>query len=320
MEQAFLLVLQVVLWPTLAALFTVEVDSPFHVAEFRGVVTMGCRFQPGGQGPDLSVIWHRIWPPPVVEVYRLENRQEDLTSQNPQYRGRVRLVTEEITNGWAKLELSMLRINDSGTYQCLVEMAGADYKQTTLTVKASYKTIVKSMKRRRGDEIELVCESEGYPLATMTWKDRSLGNIKSNDTTVRTPDQLFQVTSTITVKSSDKNNYTCALVEEGEVPKGPSASFDIPGVLRQRGREKALKMAMEMVEIKSIHLSMKTTFHISLLVKIWGSSVRTGLSGVISGYFQNACLCFELLTETICNFLLCIMCYISQIYMFDDSK
>ncbi|XP_024237142.1 programmed cell death 1 ligand 2 isoform X1 [Oncorhynchus tshawytscha] len=228
MEQTFLLVLQVVLWPTLAALFTVEVDSPFHVAEFGGVVTMGCRFQPGGQGPDLSVIWHRIWPPPVVEVYRLENRQEDLTSQNHQYRGRVRLVTEEMTNGWAKLEVSMLRINDSGTYQCLVEMAGADYKQTTLTVKASYKTIVKSMKRRRGDEVELVCESEGYPLATMTWKDRSLGNIKSNDTTVRTPDQLFQVTSTITVKSSDKNNYTCALVEEGDVPKGPSARFDIP--------------------------------------------------------------------------------------------
>ncbi|XP_064798133.1 programmed cell death 1 ligand 2-like isoform X2 [Oncorhynchus masou masou] len=228
MEQAFLLVLQVVLWPTLAALFTVEVDSPFHMAEFRGVVTMGCRFQPGGQGPDLSVIWHRIWPPPVVEVYRLENRQEDLTSQNPQYRGRVRLVTEEMTNGWAKLEVSMLRINDSGTYQCLVEMAGADYKQTTLTVKASYKTIVKSMKRCRGEEVELVCESEGYPLATMTWKDKSLGNIKSNDTTVRTPDQLFLVTSTITVKSSDKNNYTCALVEEGEVPNGPSARFDIP--------------------------------------------------------------------------------------------
>ncbi|KAK6315652.1 hypothetical protein J4Q44_G00131760 [Coregonus suidteri] len=228
MEQSFLLVLQVVLWPTLAALFTVEVDSPSHVAEFRGDVTMGCRFQPGGRGPNLSVIWHRIWPPPVVEVYRLENRQEDLTSQNPQYRGRVRLVTEEITNGWAKLEVSMLRINDSGTYQCLVEMVGADYKQTTLTVKAAYKTIVKSMKRRRGDEVELICESEGYPLATMTWRDRSLRNIKSNDTTIRTPDQLFQVTSKITVKSSDKNNYTCALVEEGDVPKGPSARFDIP--------------------------------------------------------------------------------------------
>jgi hypothetical protein len=101
---------------------------------------------------------------------------------------------------------------------------------TFIYLLASYKTIVKSMKRRRGDEVELVCESEGYPLATMTWKDRSLGNIKSNDTTVRTPDQLFQVTSTITVKSSEKNNYTCALVEEGEVPKGPSARFDIPGM------------------------------------------------------------------------------------------
>ncbi|XP_035632651.1 programmed cell death 1 ligand 1-like isoform X2 [Oncorhynchus keta] len=275
MEQAFLLVLQVVLWPTLAALFTVEVDSPFHVAEFRGVVTMGCRFQPGGQGPDLSVIWHRIWPPPVVEVYRLENRQEDLTSQNPQYRGRVRLVTEEITNGWAKIEVSMLRINDSGIYQCLVEMAGADYKQTTLTVKASYKTIVKSMKRRRGDEVELVCESEGYPLATMTWKDRSLGNIKSNDTTVRTPDQLFQVTSTITVKSSDKNNYTCALVEEGEVPKGPSARFDIPD-------EIDLPLAMHSkskCDTLSIALGTSLTVAMVIAAAIFGYRRRRGRPG-----------------------------------------
>ncbi|CDQ85362.1 programmed cell death 1 ligand 1 isoform X1 [Oncorhynchus mykiss] len=228
MEQAFLLVLHVVLWPTLAALFTVEVDSLSHVAEFHGDVTMGCRFQPGGWDPNLSVVWQRVQPLPDVEVYRMDNGQEDLTSQNLQYRGRARLVSEELTNGWAKLHVSSLRINDSGVYRCLVELGGADYKQTTLTVKATYKTIIKSMQRRGGDEVELACESEGYPLATINWRDKSLRNIKSNDTVVKTPDQLFHVTSKITVKYAEKNNYTCALVEKGEATKGPSARFDIP--------------------------------------------------------------------------------------------
>ncbi|CAB1352080.1 unnamed protein product, partial [Coregonus sp. 'balchen'] len=213
MEQAFLLVLHVVLWPALAAMFTVEVDSLSHVAEFHGDVTMGCRFRPGGRDPNLSVIWQRVWPLPVVDVYKLENGREDLTSQDLQYHGRAWLVSEELTNGWAKLHVSRLRINDSGIYQCLVEMGGADYKQTTLTVR---------------DEVELACESEGYPLATINWRDRSLRNIKSNDIAVETPDQLFHVTSKITVKYSEKNNYTCAFVEKGEVPKGPSARFDIP--------------------------------------------------------------------------------------------
>uniref|UniRef100_A0A8C7J1H7 Programmed cell death 1 ligand 1 n=1 Tax=Oncorhynchus kisutch TaxID=8019 RepID=A0A8C7J1H7_ONCKI len=210
------------------ALFTVEVDSLSHVAEFHGDVTMGCRFQPGGWDPKLSVVWQRVQPLPDVEVYRMDNGQEDLTSQNLQYHGRARLVSEELTNGWAKLHVSSLRINDSGVYRCLVELGGADYKQTTLTVKATYKTIIKSMQRRGGDEVELACESEGYPLATINWRDKSLRNIKSNDTVVKTPDQLFHVTSKIMVKYSEKNNYTCALVEKGEATKGPSARFDIP--------------------------------------------------------------------------------------------
>jgi hypothetical protein len=86
------------------------------------------------------------------------------------------------------------------------------------------------MQRRGGDEVQLACESEGYPLATINWRDKSLRNIKSNDTVVKTPDQLFHVTSKITVKYSEKNNYTCALVEKGEATKGPSARFDIPGM------------------------------------------------------------------------------------------
>uniref|UniRef100_A0AAY5JX94 Ig-like domain-containing protein n=1 Tax=Esox lucius TaxID=8010 RepID=A0AAY5JX94_ESOLU len=226
MNSAFLLVLQVVLWPTIAALFTVKVDSPSYLAEFHSDVTMGCRFQPVNRELNLTVIWHRVLPPPVVEVYRLANGQEDLLSQHPQYHSRVRLVLTELMNGWAKLQLSRLRINDSGTYQCLVTMGVADYKETTLTVKASYKPIKKCILSRGGEEVDLVCASEGYPRSTISWKDGSNQILSSNETNVQTPDQLFQVTSKITVKSSVKNNYTCSIVDE--VPNNLSAMFVIP--------------------------------------------------------------------------------------------
>ncbi|KAL0965855.1 hypothetical protein UPYG_G00286640 [Umbra pygmaea] len=231
MKQAFLFISHLVLWPTLAALFTVEVDSPSYLAEFHGDATMGCRFQPGSQDLNLSVIWHRISPDPIVEVYRLENGQEDLSSQNPHYQGRARLVLTELINGWAKLELSELRIGDSGVYQCLVEMGGADYKQTTLTVKASYKSITKHIQRSVGDDVDLVCESQGYPLATFSWS-KGHQTLTSNDTSIQNQDQLFQVTSKITVKSSEKNNYTCALLQTDASPNNLSASFDIPDELQ----------------------------------------------------------------------------------------
>ncbi|KAG7477045.1 hypothetical protein MATL_G00089390 [Megalops atlanticus] len=222
-----LLILQIVLWPGVPALFTVEVTKPFHLAEFRGNVTMECIFLPGGSEESLSVFWRRILPEPPMEVYKLENGKEDLSSQAPQYRDRVRLLRDELRRGRAALQISHLRINDSGTYQCLVEMGGADYKQTTLTVKASYKSINKSVRRSGRDEVELLCQSQGYPQASVVWTDGRGRNLteEANTTAVISSDQLFHVTSGITVRTSN-NTYTCAFVKEGLM--GQSVTFHIP--------------------------------------------------------------------------------------------
>ena len=118
-----------------SALFTVQVTRPSHQAEFGGNVTMECTFLSGGSEQNLSVFWSRIHPDSFMEVYRMENGKEDLQFQNPRYRGRVQLRRSELKNGRAVLEISNLRINDSGMYQCLMEMGGADYKQTALTVR-----------------------------------------------------------------------------------------------------------------------------------------------------------------------------------------
>lgn len=80
-----------------------------------------------------------------------------------------------------------------------------------------------------GGELELGCQSVGYPLASVTWRDGTARELPSNVTSVRTPEQLFQVTSKLKVQSSDMNNYTCVF-EEKSMQNTRSARFNIPGM------------------------------------------------------------------------------------------
>ncbi|XP_056146490.1 programmed cell death 1 ligand 1 [Lampris incognitus] len=228
MDLVLLLVVVVTSWQSLSALFTVEADYRFYEAEYQGEVELACRFQPVSlhHNHDLKVTWHWLNSTSYLDVYHFDGGVQNLGSR---FQGRVRLLTEELAKGWVKLQMSKLRIDDSGLYQCLVEMEAADYKTLTLSVKASYKTPTKTIKRpAEGDEVQLKCQSEGYPFHPVIWRDGDMQLLSSNTTYVTTPDQLFQVTSQIQVRSSVKNNYTCTFFN------GPSARFDIPDELPLR--------------------------------------------------------------------------------------
>ncbi|XP_048876972.1 uncharacterized protein si:ch211-241b2.5 [Brienomyrus brachyistius] len=223
---AHLLLLQVVLLPSIQGLFTVEVASPSYQAEFDGSVSMECRFAPVDRTSNLSVFWHRILPRPPLGVYSLQNGQEDLSFPDPHFSGRVELLKDSLRSGKALLNINKLRINDSGTYQCLVEMVGADYKQTTLTVKATYQPVKKSIRSTGRNEVQLSCQTEGYPLAKVVWTDgrgRKLENDSFTNFTSST--QLIHITSQVTIKTFS-NNYTCTIM--GERQPHPSATFIIP--------------------------------------------------------------------------------------------
>lgn len=226
MDWAFVLVLQIMIQPSLSVLFTVEAEQPQYIAEFGGEVVMGCRFQPKLLSPNdnLMVTWQRVTSSPAWEVYRIDNGVEQSASQHPDYQGRVKLFTKELANGWAKLQITRLRMNDSGTYQCLVKTReGADYKKITLSVTAPYKTVTKHIqKAAEGNEVLLTCQSEGYPESSVIWQDAHLQTIEARTIAAPTPDQLFKVTSEIRVPSSERNNYTCTFKD------GHSATFHIP--------------------------------------------------------------------------------------------
>ncbi|XP_034457955.1 CD276 antigen-like isoform X2 [Hippoglossus hippoglossus] len=225
MDWALFVILQVLFQPSLSDLFTVEADRNTYKSELGRDVVMGCRFQPKLSNPDpeLRVTWHWIKSGDAREVYRMNNGVEK--SATPEYQGRVKLLTEQLRNGWAKLKLSNLRINDSGTYQCLVATAkGADYKTITLSVVAPYKSVTKRIeKTAEGHHVLLTCQSEGYPESSVVWQDGRLKELRPNTTAVPTANQLFKVTSQIRVSARDKNNYTCNITNDGRV-----ATFQVP--------------------------------------------------------------------------------------------
>ncbi|KAF6725872.1 Programmed cell death 1 ligand 1 [Oryzias melastigma] len=224
MDWVFVIILQVLIQPSLSVLFTVEAGQTMYSSEFGGEVVMGCRFSTKASKPnsDPKVTWHWTSSELHQELIRLDNAADYTVS--PKYQGRVKLLTEELKSGWAKLQLSNLRINDSGTYQCLVQTTdGTDYKTMTLSVNAPYKTVTKKVERTAENKVLLTCQSEGYPKSAVMWTDGSRQSQQHpNTSVVSTPEQLFKITSQILVSASEENNYTCSF--SGET----SATFNIP--------------------------------------------------------------------------------------------
>lgn len=89
---------------------TVVAERNAYDAEFGGDVVMGCRFQPvpkpeSNPNPGLTVAWHWVSGGLTRVVYRMDSGVENLASQDPEYQGRARLLTEELSGGWSKLQV-----------------------------------------------------------------------------------------------------------------------------------------------------------------------------------------------------------------------
>ncbi|XP_051907656.1 programmed cell death 1 ligand 1-like isoform X2 [Hippocampus zosterae] len=225
-------ILQLVFQPCLQAVpLTTTAEQASYRGQLGGDVLMGCRFHPLSPYPydNLTMAWYWISGDRFREVYRLDHGQEQMSFQHPDFRGRARVLMDGIKDGWARLQVSRLRINDTGTYQCLVRTRnGADFKHINLSVTAPYKTVTKSIsKSAAGGELVLSCRSEGYPVSTVAWEDAHGQKLNASTTVVTTADHLFRITTQVRVGSSQKNNYTCSFHSNGS-----SATFHIPGSVR----------------------------------------------------------------------------------------
>uniref|UniRef100_A0A663FA08 Programmed cell death 1 ligand 2 n=1 Tax=Aquila chrysaetos chrysaetos TaxID=223781 RepID=A0A663FA08_AQUCH len=175
------------------ALFTVEVPQQLYVVEYGSNVTMECRF-------------------PVNGSLNLGLLTTSSLSQHHDNIGRAALLHSELKLGRALLQITSVKITDAGSYLCLIDYQGVDYKYITLEVKASYKRINTQVMRKPGeDKFVFMCQSEGFPLAEVFWQNEKNFNLSgsANTTYTLTTDGLYNVTSILTFKPSMSENYSC---------------------------------------------------------------------------------------------------------------
>ncbi|XP_060747198.1 programmed cell death 1 ligand 1-like isoform X1 [Tachysurus vachellii] len=234
--EIFMLILAT--WPCLQALFVVESEQKSYDGEVHDKVMMGCRFSHIPSVSRVSVIWKRIDPLPTLDVYQLDKGHEKPNFTNQHYKSRVRLLREELENFRAVIEISRLRPNDSGTYQCIVIQGEGDYKQTQLNVRAPYTPIKKTFRTISKKEVELSCESQGFPLAHVTWSNSKFNapylTNRSENSQVQNSDGFFVVTSRLAV-TYDTDNYTCSYVtDDGKTSQ--KATFVIPDEISETSK------------------------------------------------------------------------------------
>uniref|UniRef100_A0A4W4DW41 Si:ch211-241b2.5 n=1 Tax=Electrophorus electricus TaxID=8005 RepID=A0A4W4DW41_ELEEL len=198
------------------ALFTVEAEQDSYYAELHSEIKMACRFSRMQSSELLTVIWQRIVPTPIEDVYRLERGLENNNFTNERFRGRAQLVKEDLLKFRAVLELSQLQLNDSGMYRCIVKHQDVDYKQTKLTIWAPYTSVKKNIRRTGTEEVELSCQSQGFPLAKVIWRDGRLQSLMqgSRSTNETTSEGTWNITSRVTVHTNVISNYTCSFESE----------------------------------------------------------------------------------------------------------
>ncbi|NXE95892.1 PD1L1 protein, partial [Menura novaehollandiae] len=198
------------------ALFTVEVAQQLYTAEYGSNVTMECRFPVNGSIDLglLTVVWEQKrqgWLK-SKEVYTLRNGKAFPPSQHPDYTGRASLLHSELKLGRAILQITSVKITDAGSYLCLIDYKGVDYKYIALEVKAPYKRINTQVMRKPGeDKFIFKCQSEGFPLAEVLWQNEKNFNLSgpANTTYTLTADGLYNVTSILTFKPNMSENYSC---------------------------------------------------------------------------------------------------------------
>ncbi|XP_078027287.1 uncharacterized protein LOC117252540 isoform X2 [Epinephelus lanceolatus] len=170
-------------------------------------IILPCHLDPAMNAFDMTVEWARPdLDPRFVVVWR--DGVELESKKHPSYRGRTSVFTDELKHGNVSLKLSNVRRSDEATYRCFIP--AIDRARTVqLVVGAVSSPVIHTTKTM--SEVVLQCESAGwYPEPEVLWLDAEGNLLSAGPTeTLRGPDDLYTVSSNVTVDKRHGNNFTC---------------------------------------------------------------------------------------------------------------
>uniref|UniRef100_A0A3P8QZD9 Ig-like domain-containing protein n=1 Tax=Astatotilapia calliptera TaxID=8154 RepID=A0A3P8QZD9_ASTCA len=193
-------------------------------------VILPCHVEPAEDVTAEILEWTRSdMNPRFVHVWR--SGQDLVNTRNPSYRGRASLFINELKRGNISLKLSKVKLSDEGTYECSIPLM--EKKSFVKLVVASHaaRSLLISLSgsgENRGGVV-LQCESAGwYPEPELLWLDGE-GNLLSAGPaeTLRGPDDLYTVSSRVTVEKRHSNNINCR-VQQKQISKSRETHKHVP--------------------------------------------------------------------------------------------
>uniref|UniRef100_A0AAQ5XTS3 Ig-like domain-containing protein n=1 Tax=Amphiprion ocellaris TaxID=80972 RepID=A0AAQ5XTS3_AMPOC len=177
------------------------------VAMFGDDIVLPCRLEPAVDAAARTVEWSR--PDLKQRIIHFRRDSVDLlTEQNPSYTRRTSLSISKLKSGDVSLKLSKVKLSDAGTYKCIVSKYGTESAVELVVGSVSSPEIEVS---KDSSSVVLQCESAGwYPEPEVLWLDAEGNLLSAGPTeTVRGPDDLYSVSSRVTVEKKHGNKFTC---------------------------------------------------------------------------------------------------------------
>nr|XP_024656525.1 butyrophilin subfamily 1 member A1-like [Maylandia zebra] len=175
-------------------------------------ITLPCHLVPGENVAVMTSEWTRPdLDPRFVFLWRAG--QDLIYMKNPSYIGRSSLFTDELKHGNISLKLSKVKPADQGRYRCYIPEKDEEVFIDLVVASGAVSSPVISLANldKAISGVVLQCESAGwYPEPELLWLDAEGNLLSAGPTeTLRGPDDLYTVSSRVTVEKRHSNNITC---------------------------------------------------------------------------------------------------------------
>uniref|UniRef100_A0A4W6EKA1 Ig-like domain-containing protein n=1 Tax=Lates calcarifer TaxID=8187 RepID=A0A4W6EKA1_LATCA len=178
------------------------------VATVGDDVILPCHLDPAEDVGTMILEWTR---PDLKPIYvHMRRAGQDLVDKHPSYKGRTSLFINELKHGNISLKLSKVKLSDGGTYHCFIPKLDKRSSVELVVGAASSPVISLSGTDSNRGAVVLECESKGwYPEPEVLWLDGEGNLLSAGPTeTVRGPDDLYTVSSRVTVEKRHSNSFT----------------------------------------------------------------------------------------------------------------
>uniref|UniRef100_A0A3Q4I9P5 Ig-like domain-containing protein n=1 Tax=Neolamprologus brichardi TaxID=32507 RepID=A0A3Q4I9P5_NEOBR len=203
--------------------------SQVLVARAGDDVILPCHLEPAYDVSTKTLEWTRSsLDPRFVYVSRANQELEKL--KHPSFKGRTSLFVDELKYGNISLKISKVKFTDTGTYKCYIpDLKKEALVKLVVDTATSPVISLSGIDKNRGGVV-LQCESAGwYPEPELLWLDGEGNLLSAGPTeTLRGPDDLYTVSSRVTVEKRHSNNITCR-VQQKQISQSRETHIHVPG-------------------------------------------------------------------------------------------